>query len=66
MADHFDFEFGFTDENGDLMRFGVYGVAEDVARGIRKGLRSVSTITQVVAAKVVTSHEVVAPGDPTA
>jgi hypothetical protein len=65
MADHFDFEFGFTDELGAGMRFGVYGVAEDVAKGIRKGLRSVPTITQVVAAKVVTSHETVAAGDPT-
>jgi hypothetical protein len=59
-----DFEFAFTDENGQGMRFGIYGVSEDVAKGIRKGLRSVTTITNVVAARVVVDHQAVAPGDP--
>lgn len=64
MADHFDFEFQFTDENNAVNRFGVYGIAEDVAKGIRAGLRKVNIITNVAATKVVTSRELVTPGDP--
>ena len=63
------YEFSFTDNtdpaNPVSNRFGVYGVSQDTAKGIRFGLRKVPTLSNVVALQILEDRTNVPAGDPT-
>lgn len=63
------YEFSYTDNsdpaNPVQMMFGLHGVSDDVAKGVRFGLRKVPTITNVVAERITEDRQPVT-GDPPA
>ena len=62
------YEFSFTDNtdpaNPVPNRFGVYGISQDTAKGIRFGLRKVPTLSNVTALQITETRDPVAAGDP--
>ena len=69
MADVLRYEFAYDtmvlDGPNISTMFALGGISEDVAKGIRFGLRKVPTITNVTAQRITESKEVVV-GDPPA
>lgn len=51
------YEFGYTDASGLPTSFVLGGITDDVAKGIRQGLRNVPSITNVTAERIVSTRE---------
>ena len=58
------YTYSFTDPTMGPSQFQVGGITEDVAKGIRFGLKKVPGITNVSVERSVESKEALAAGDP--
>jgi hypothetical protein len=59
------YQFGYTTTADSLPTgFAIGGITEDVARGIRAGLRKVTTITDITVQRITETRDDVAGADP--
>lgn len=58
------YEFAYTDNNGQVMMFGLHGVSEDVAKAVRAALRKTTTISNVSVERITESRQAVTGPDP--
>ena len=65
-AEVHEYQFQYTDvDGGSIHMFQLGSISEDVAKGIRFGLRKVPSITQVVVQQILVDRQALSAGDPT-